>query len=364
MGLNVAFTGGGTGGHIYPGLAVAAALREARTDLSFSWIGNEEGMDRGIVEAAGIGFTGIPAGKFRRDFNLKNLRDSVRVLSGFAAARKALKSIGPRILFSKGGYVSVPPCAAAFSLGIPVFTHESDVNPGLATRLDLRFAERLFVSYGETLANLSVKNRAKAEVTGNPVRASLFSGDAARGRAFLGFTEEAPLILFLGGSQGAAELNGLARSALPALAGAWLVAHQTGRGNAGAAADGPSYRAFPYVGDEIADILAAADVVVGRSGAGTLWECASLGKPLILLPLRSSATRGDQVLNASLFESRGAAIVLPPGDASLPALLSSLESLADPAKRKSMGEAAAAVTAPRAAPLIASRILERIGALP
>jgi UDP-N-acetylglucosamine--N-acetylmuramyl-(pentapeptide) pyrophosphoryl-undecaprenol N-acetylglucosamine transferase len=364
MSLKIAFTGGGTGGHIYPGLAVASALREVRADLSFSWIGNEEGMDRDIVEAAGIDFTGIPSGKFRRDLSLKNLRDSFRVLSGFAAARKALKALRPGILFSKGGYVSVPPCAAAKSLGIPVFTHESDANPGLATRLNLRFAERLFVSYDETLACLGASARAKAEVTGNPVRSSLFSGNAARGRAFLGFSGETPIVLFLGGSQGAAELNGLAGSALPVLSGSWLVAHQTGRGNAPAAADGPSYRAFPYVGDEIADILAAADVVVGRSGAGTLWESASLGKPMVLLPLRSSATRGDQVLNASIFESRGAATVLPPGDLSLPALLSSLESLAEPSRRKTMGAAAASVTARKAAPLIASRILERIGALP
>jgi UDP-N-acetylglucosamine--N-acetylmuramyl-(pentapeptide) pyrophosphoryl-undecaprenol N-acetylglucosamine transferase len=360
--MTVAFTGGGTGGHIYPGLAVASALRGLDTSVRLVWIGNREGMDRSIVEAAGLEFHGIPAGKFRRDFSARNLPDALRVLAGFAAARGLLRELKPDLLFSKGGYVSVPPCAAARSLGIPVFTHESDVRPGLATRLNARFAELILLSYAETIESLPPKARTRAEVTGNPVRASILGGRAERGLSFLGFTRKAPLLLLLGGSQGARELNELAASVLPDILPSWNVAHQTGPDHTPCRLDGEGYRAFGYLKDEMPDVLAAADLVLARAGAGTLWESASLGKPLILLPLRSSATRGDQVVNADLFASRGAAVVLPPAPAARAALLEALEALrADPERRAAMGRAAASFALKPAAPLIARRILERLG---
>ncbi len=364
MALKIAIAGGGTGGHIYPGLAVAAALREAVPGVLIEWIGNEEGMDRSIVEGAGISFRGIPAGKFRRDLSLKNLRDSLRVISGFAASRAVLKEMRPDVLFSKGGYVSVPPCAAARSLGIPVLTHESDVSPGLATRLNARFADRVLVSYEETLAYLSASARKRAVVTGNPVRDAVLKGNAARGRTFMSFSGEKPIALVLGGSQGARELNALVASALGRLSGSWDVVHQTGPANDAPAARSPSYLPLPYIRDELPDILAAADAVIARSGAATIWECASLGKPMVLLPLRSAASRGDQMLNAELFAKRGAAFVLPPGDAALDPLLSAMAILKDdPSRKAAMRDAARSVAGAPAAPTIAKLIIERAGGI-
>ncbi|MBP7096701.1 MAG: glycosyltransferase, partial [Spirochaetia bacterium] len=142
----VVFTGGGTGGHVYPGLAVAARLREA-WDGRLVWIGSGKEVERRAVEAAGIEFLSVPSGKLRRELNFRNLADAFRVLAGYFASRRLLKRLRPALVFSKGGYVSVPPCAAAASLGIPVFTHESDATPGLATRLNARKAERIFVAY-------------------------------------------------------------------------------------------------------------------------------------------------------------------------------------------------------------------------
>jgi UDP-N-acetylglucosamine--N-acetylmuramyl-(pentapeptide) pyrophosphoryl-undecaprenol N-acetylglucosamine transferase len=310
--VGIAFTGGGTGGHIYPGLAVALCVQELFSCRIF-WIGSSRGMDRSIVEGAGLEFFGVSSGKLRRYFSFQNLSDIVRVGAGFFAARRIFKKERPALLFSKGGFVSVPPCAAAASLGIPVFTHESDFSPGLATRINARFAERIFTAYEDTAAFFPAALRPRVERTGNPVRPGFRSADPARGRAFLKLGGNERILLVLGGSQGAREINGMIRAVLPELTGPYVVVHQTGL-NAEAAQDlpaaGPRYLPYLYIRDELPHVIAAAELVLGRSGAGTLWECAALGKPLILMPLTGSGTRGDQVENAGFFEKAGAAVVL------------------------------------------------------
>lgn len=356
----VAFTGGGTGGHIYPGLAVAEALR-GLMDVKLAWIGNESGMDRGIVERAGIEFHGVPSGKFRRDLSLKNVADSFRVLSGFFRSRSILKNLRPSLLFSKGGFVAVPPCAAARSLSIPVFIHESDATPGLATRLSAPSAERIFVAYESTAGRFPPGLRPRVERSGNPVRRAILSGDARRGLSFLGLDGKKPLVLFLGGSQGARQVNDLAASCLDSLLGSCDVAHQTG--TAEVAPGRPGYRPFPFLHDELPDVLAAATLVVGRSGAGTLWESASLGKPMLLIPLSGAATRGDQVINAGIFRDAGAAIVLSGQDASPEALKEAiLGLLSDEERLARMAESARAMAGRDAALTIAERIRERLSA--
>ena len=212
--VNIAFTGGGTGGHIYPGLAAAAELKHLLAEgreFRLFWIGSAAGMDRKLVENAGIEFFGIPSGKLRRYFSIKNAADFFRVIAGFFAARKILKKEKVRLLFSKGGFVSVPPCAAAASLGISVYTHESDFSPGLATKINTRFVSRtggkIFTAYSETIPFLPPLVRSSAAVSGNPVRAVFRCADAAKGRAFLGTGAEERILLVLGGSQGAAELT-------------------------------------------------------------------------------------------------------------------------------------------------------------
>lgn len=358
----VAFTGGGTGGHIYPGLAVAEALRD-RMELRLVWIGNETGMDRQIVEKAGIEFRGVPSGKFRRDLSPKNVADLFRIASGFFRSRSILKELAPDLLFSKGGFVSVPPCLAAKTLGIPVFAHESDATPGLATRLCAPSAERVFVAYESTARRFAAKIRSRVERIGNPVRKAIFSGDRARGLSFLGFDDALPVVLFLGGSQGAAQVNELGRAMRERLSGVCRIAHQTGEANADPRSRNDSgYCAFPFLHGELPDVYAAADVVVGRSGAGTIWEAGGLGKPMVLIPLSGAATRGDQVINAELFEAAGAAKVLTGQEATPDTLEAAIRSiLGDPAAAERMRAASRSMAGGgKAAEAIASRIAERI----
>ncbi|MDR2177867.1 MAG: undecaprenyldiphospho-muramoylpentapeptide beta-N-acetylglucosaminyltransferase [Treponema sp.] len=363
--LNVVFTGGGTGGHIYPGLAVIACLRQS---CRIVWLGSAAGMDRAIVEAAGIEFYGIPAGRLRRYFSLKTVPDLFRVLAGFFAARSILKKLKPALLFSKGGFVSVPPCAAAASLGIPVYTHESDVSPGLATRINLRFVRRtggrIFTSYAGTTAFLPPACRPLVTVSGNPVRPGFRGADAAAGRAFLGLGEGDRILLVLGASQGSLELNALVREALPELTRYYTVVHQTGPGNKGAEPS-EKYRPYAYFKDEMPQVLAAADLVLSRAGAGTVWENAVLGKPMILLPLRGSGTRGDQVENAEFFEKTGAALVLRPASGTVTAgdLAALVRALAeDPGKTAAMAAAAASAACLDGAALIAGALEDALSA--
>ncbi|MEN6476599.1 MAG: undecaprenyldiphospho-muramoylpentapeptide beta-N-acetylglucosaminyltransferase [Rectinema sp.] len=371
-GPTIAFTGGGTGGHIYPGLAVIEALRTAGFTGRIVWIGSSKESDRRIVESAGIEYRSIPSGKLRRNLSLENIADAFRVAAGYFAARKILKELNPLFLFSKGGYVSVPPCAAAAALKIPYATHESDASPGLATRLNARKADFVLTSWPDTMGLFPEDLRHKVRAVGNPVRAAIRNGDAVRGRAFLGVPEGLPVLLFLGGSQGAAQVNSLAASVLPGLTGRAFVAHQTGRGNESEAASGTDssrYRAFPYLDAEMPDVLAAADIVIGRAGAGTVWECAALGKPMVLIPLAGSGTRGDQVENARMAESAGAAKCLVGDNAASGVLLEAISGwLDDPEARAAAGRAAAGLggvmsagPAADAAAKAAALILERIG---
>jgi UDP-N-acetylglucosamine--N-acetylmuramyl-(pentapeptide) pyrophosphoryl-undecaprenol N-acetylglucosamine transferase len=313
-----------------------------------------------------VEYIALPSGKLRRNISLENFADAFRVLAGYAAARRALRELKPRLLFSKGGYVSVPPCAAAASLGIPYFTHESDLTPGLATRLNARRAERVILSYEATRGLLPQAARDSALVAGNPVRSSIRKGDAARGRSFLGVPEGLPVALFLGGSQGARQVNELVAAVLPALEGRAFVAHQTGEARAGAAAASRShegrYRSFSFITDDLPDVLAAADLVVGRAGASTLWECAALGKPMVLVPLCGSGTRGDQVDNARHFERAGAAACLVGPEATPEALARALlDFLSSPDGLAAAGAASSALAGADAAGAIADIILTRIG---
>jgi UDP-N-acetylglucosamine--N-acetylmuramyl-(pentapeptide) pyrophosphoryl-undecaprenol N-acetylglucosamine transferase len=364
--VTIAFTGGGTGGHIYPGLAIIEDLKEKLPggEYKIIWIGSNAGMDRSIVEGAGLDFFGIPAGKLRRYFYYKTIPDVFKVVAGFFASRRILKKQGVSLLFSKGGFVSVPPSAAAASLGIPVFTHESDFSPGLAPRLNLRFVRktkgRVFMAYSDTAKFLSAKNRLSEEqmiVSGNPVRSAFRCADPAKGRAFLGLRQDERALLVLGGSQGASELNTLVRGAIADLRRHYTVVHQYGPAQDWDMPKAQGYIPLPYIKEEMPDVLAAAELVLGRSGAGTVWESAALGKPMILIPLCGSGTRGDQVENARFFERQGAALVLV-GDEARPKTLSGLiNTLAeDPSRRKAMENAARGIGSLDGAAIISDSI--------
>ncbi|HEY9053257.1 MAG TPA: undecaprenyldiphospho-muramoylpentapeptide beta-N-acetylglucosaminyltransferase [Rectinemataceae bacterium] len=360
----IAFTGGGTGGHIYPGLAVIQALKARGFSGSFVWIGSEKEMDRKIVEGEGIEYRPIPSGKLRRSLSLENIADAFRVIAGYSAALRILKEIRPAFLFSKGGYVSVPPCRAAASLGIPYFTHESDFSPGLATRLNASKAEAVLVSWDKTASLLPKRLAQKCVTVGNPVRPELFLGRAEAGRAFLSVPESMPLVVVLGGSQGSKQLNDIVAAILPALEGRAFVFHQTGsslfdpelhRSRPGA------YMALPYLGKEMRDVLAAGDIALGRAGAGTVWECSIMGLPMVLIPLMGSGTRGDQVENARAAQEVGAAISLEGDEAQPEKVLAALNRLLENPYERAKAKAACLALARAKASAKASDIGSEMG---
>lgn len=363
----IAFAGGGTGGHIFPGLAVIDELR-TRTDCRVIWIGSSRGMDRSIVEDNGIEFFGISSGKLRRYFSLSNALDVFRILAGVAQSLFILARARPSLLFSKGGFVSVPPCLAAAILRIPVITHECDFSPGLATRLNSRVAESVLVSYEETRNLLPPGMRDRVTVTGNPVRPIFYGASPVKGRAFIGCPDASvPILLIQGGSLGARQVNELVYGTLERLCALFFVVHQTGPGNvrSGTVPDSKivreRYRQYDFIRSEMADVLSCADIVVARSGANTVWECAASGKPMVLVPLEKGASRGDQVENAMWFVSKGAAVMLTGTDARPERLYEAVERIAiDGGLRERMSANAAALGSARPAAVIASLIVERL----
>ena len=348
----IVFTGGGTGGHIYPGLAVAdeikALAKKDNQQITINWIGCSKGMDGQLVKKAtgpdgkptADAFYGIPSGKLRRYFSWQNFTDLFRIAGGYFAARRILKKLRPAILFSKGGFVSVPPVLAAKHLGIPVFTHECDFTLGLANRLNFKSAKTMFVSYEETKNRLSQAEQERVAVTGNPVRPVIYNADAQKGREFLEITSERPMLLVLGGSSGAKQINELVQANLDWLCERFTVVHQTGLLNADNNTElelkqkyNGSYKPYPFIYEQMPDVIAAADVILSRAGANSIWEAAVLAKPMVLIPLCGSGTRGDQVDNARFFESFNAANVLVGQDATAENLKSSLEKMLEPSVR-------------------------------
>ncbi len=351
-------TGGGTGGHVYPGLAVIEELNR-RWKGDVLWVGSSDGMERAIVEAAGLRFRGIPSGKLRRSFSPANVPDAFRVLAGLAASLRLFRKIRPALVFSKGGYVSVPPVVAAWLLGIPVVTHESDLDPGLATRLNAPFCRKILVPYEESLSHFPAKLSPKLRVTGNPVREAIRTGSPEKGLELLGFSGKKPILFVLGGSQGAREINVLARTALPKLLEFCDVVHQMGEGEF-EPFEAEGYRAFPYLRAEFPHVLAASTAVVSRAGAGSLWEFTAAGKPALLVPLRGSGTRGDQVRNAELFERLGAARVLLDDPIAPDAFLEEVRTVLDPEIGREMRERIRAVGRDDAAEKIAELLLDEM----
>lgn len=341
MTTNIVFTGGGTGGHIFPGLAVADELRqlckETGKECRIVWIGSSKGMDRSIIEKSGSvdTFYGIPTGKLRRYFSLENLVDVFKIIGGCIASFFLLLKLRPAVVFSKGGFVSVPPCLAAGFLRIPVYTHECDFSPGLATKLNSRVAKKVLLSYPETAAYFGQKFKGRLEVTGNPVRPIFYDTDKERGRNFLNLQEGKPVLLVLGGSSGARQINNLVLENLDYLTEHFQVVHQTGGEKAhfdeSAIPQTISgvYKHYGFIYSEMPDVLACADVVLSRSGANSLWECAVLGKAMVLVPLCGSGTRGDQVENARFFVDSGVALSLVADEADSQHLQEALNKMLD-----------------------------------
>lgn len=302
----IVLTGGGTAGHVTPNLALLPHLREKGCEISY--IGSYNGIEKGLVEAAGIPYYGISSGKLRRYFDPKNFSDPLKVLKGFFEARKLLKTLKPDVVFSKGGFVSVPVVLAAKTRRIPCVIHESDITPGLANKICIPMAKKVCANFPETMKYLPED---KAVLTGSPIREELFQGNKIAGLDFCGFTANKPVIMIVGGSTGAAALNEAVRNLLPTLLRDYQIVHLCGKGKAAEeynTAEG--YRQFEYISKEMKDLFAAADLVISRAGANSICELLALRKPHILIPLSAAASRGDQILNAESFEHQGFSYVL------------------------------------------------------
>ncbi|RKX79531.1 MAG: undecaprenyldiphospho-muramoylpentapeptide beta-N-acetylglucosaminyltransferase [Spirochaetes bacterium] len=342
MNKTVVFTGGGTAGHVIPGLAVISSLKKQWSG-NIVWIGSIGGMERKIVESAGIPYYGIPSGKLRRYFSLKNFIDFFKVLAALLCALLLLLRLKPSVIFSKGGYVSVPPVLAGKILGIYCLTHESDLDPGLATRINARFADRLLLSFAETANFFGENIKAKIEVTGNPVREEVLRGSREEGRKRIKVPESTMVLLILGGSQGSIRINRLIEEIAEELVKECFVIHQMGALSY-RKSHLKGYLTFEFIGNDFPHFLAAADLVVSRAGANTLWELCVLRKPSILIPLTCAGSRGDQIVNAKFFGEKGAALVLSEKEATPSAMLKEIISLLrDRNKLESMGRAAALI---------------------
>ena len=303
---HIVLTGGGTAGHVTPNIALMGRLKEQGYQISY--IGSYNGIEKTLIEELGIPYYGISSGKLRRYFDLKNFTDPFRVLKGFSEARKLLKQLKPDVVFSKGGFVTVPVVVAAGRLKIPAIIHESDMTPGLANKLCIPSAVKVCCNFPETKAHLP---EGKAVVTGTPIRPELLQGDADKGRAFTGFTSEKPVIMIIGGSLGAQAVNDAVRRILPELLKDFQVVHLCGKGKRDDSKnDLKGYVQYEYIESELADLFAMADIVISRAGANAICELQALKKPNLLIPLSANASRGDQILNARSFEKQGFSMVL------------------------------------------------------
>lgn len=300
----ILLTGGGSAGHVTPNLALLPRLKEDGWQIHYA--GTADGIERTLVcDIEGVQYHIISSGKLRRYFSVKNFTDPFRVVAGFFQARALVKRIRPNIVFSKGGFVSVPVVLGAKGRA-PIVIHESDYTPGLANRIAIRYADKVCVTFEDTLRH----TRSKGIFTGTPVRGELYEGDAARGLELAGFDGKKPILLIMGGSLGAQAINGAVRASLPELLTRFDVVHLCGRCKIDSEMRREGYRQFEYLGPELPDMLACADIALSRAGANAVFEFLALKKPSVLVPLPRSASRGDQILNASYFERKGYAVML------------------------------------------------------
>lgn len=302
----IIMTGGGTAGHVTPNIALMPKLKELGYEIQY--IGTEAGIERKLIEDEHIKYHVISSGKLRRYFDIKNFTDPFKVIKGVFEAKKILKKESPDIVFSKGGFVSVPVVLGAYFNKIPVIIHESDMTPGLANKIAMPYATKICVTFKEALNSV---NKDKAVLVGSPIRSELFKGSKIKGKEICGFKDDKPVILVTGGSQGSRIINDCVRECLPTLLKNFNVIHLCGASNLDKTLDKTSgYVQFEYAKDELAHLMALSNIIISRAGANIIFEMLALKKPNILIPLSAKASRGDQILNANSFEKDGYSMVI------------------------------------------------------
>ena len=317
----IILTGGGTAGHVTPNIALIPKLKEKEYDIYY--IGTYNGIERKLIEEQGIPYYPIASGKLRRYFDIKNFTDPFKVIKGLGQATHLIRKIKPDVIFSKGGFVSVPVIVGGYLNRIPTIIHESDMTPGLANKIGIPLAKTVCTNFPETINHIPNN---KGIHTGTPIRQELFQGTKFEGFRATGFSENRPVILVMGGSLGSVKINTALRKALPMLLESYQILHICGKGNLdNNLMDNPAYKQFEYVKENLSHIFAIADVMISRAGANSISEILSLKIPNILIPLSAAASRGDQILNANSFEKQGFSFVINEEDLDTSILIKAID---------------------------------------
>lgn len=302
----IIMTGGGTAGHVTPNLALIPKLKEENFEIKY--IGSNDGIEKEIITKNNIPFFGIACGKLRRYFDVKNFTDPFKIIKGIAQALVILSKEKPDVIFSKGGFVAVPVVIAASIKNIPVVAHESDITPGLANKLSAPFCNKLCVTFRESL-NFVKGN--KGVLTGSPIRKEILEGDKNRGRKICNFIDQKEILFIMGGSLGSKIINDEIRKNLDMLLKEFNIIHICGKGNIDEKyKNKEGYKQFEYVSEELPDLMKAADYIISRAGANSIFEFLALKKPSLLIPLSKKASRGDQILNSKSFKKEGYSLML------------------------------------------------------
>lgn len=313
MNPSILFTGGGTAGHVTPNIALIDELQHDGWDVAY--VGSADGIEKTIMDKIGIRFYSVANGKLRRYYSMKNLLDPFKIVWGIFQSIFLIAKLKPSVVFSKGGFVAFPVVVGAYLNRVPVIAHESDISPGLATRLCLPFVNKLCLTF--EAGKKYFKKQDKIVVTGTPIRQQLFTGSASKGLKLCGFNEDKPCILVIGGSLGAGSINKCIREHLEQLTKQFQIIHICGKDKIDTNLNQMlGYKQLEYANEELADYFAAANFVISRSGANSLYEILALNKAHILIPLSAKASRGDQIQNARYFQEQGISIVIQDEDLS------------------------------------------------
>lgn len=323
-GKKIILTGGGTAGHVTPNIALMPRLKELGYEIGY--IGTKEGIERKLIEAENIKYHIISSGKLRRYFDLKNFSDPFKVIKGIFDAKRILKKEKPDIIFSKGGFVSVPVVLAAKMRKIPVIIHEADMTPGLANKISMPYCDKICVTFKEALKHI---DKSKGVVTGLPIRKEILKGSSIEGKKICNFNDDKPVLLIIGGSLGSKFINENIRKNLYELLREFNIVHVCGKGNLDNTINKVGYVQFEYVKDELPHLMQMASLVISRAGANVIFEILALKKPNLLIPLSARASRGDQILNAKSFEKEGYSMVLEEEDLTPKILLDKIRKLND-----------------------------------
>lgn len=319
----ILFTGGGTAGHVIVNLALIPYFHE--NGWKIDYIGSKNGIEKELISALPhVTYHSISTGKLRRYMSIENVKDPFKVLKGVVDAWKIIGKVKPQIVFSKGGFVSVPVVIAARMRRTPTIIHESDITPGLANKLASTFAKKIITTFPETVSLLPDK---KAIHVGAVVREELFTGSPQRAYTWTGLKRSKPIILIMGGSSGSHNINKMIRENLNVLLKEYQVIHICGLGNIDTEIEMQGYKQFEYVQEELKDIFSITDYVISRAGANAIFEFLALHIPMLLIPLPLSVSRGDQLDNAKSFVESGYAEMMAEEDITKESLKEAIDSL-------------------------------------